>query len=1185
MKSKLFFIAVALVFFWNSSAQGTMSIATSSGNSAFGSNSSLQKGNVVSPNLKAQSGKNAALTQNSYTYVGSFNVGDGPCWPSKPTTYSAVEAAALVFGGASSDYAISVDSNTTDQSTITHTAYLDGYANIQYYTTPAAEDFKQGSTYVPGSFSAYVKDNSDGTNLSCGYSIGITKTNYVWRVIAVTSPPTANDQSFCQGATVSSLVASGTSLQWFAVQTGGVALASDTVLVTGTYYVSQTVNGLESARTSVAVTVNSAIIPTFTAVDAIYSGATLSTLPTTSINGYTGTWSPALSNTATTTYTFTPDAGQCATSTTLTITVYSIISLVSDNTNQSTQFSGWNYNLGNFDYPMTTTDGINYSISSVFLTGTPGAAGYSSPYWVKFRQDNSWLINWGSSAFPSGTGIQNGENICAFTPGTYSVSFNIQTGAYVFTLIAPAPVVSIVGGSIGMPWTTDVDLTVTDGVNYSLTNYNLSVGELKFRQDHNWTVNWGGNSFTTGTGISYGNNIVATPAGIYDVSFNRLSLAYSFSQYTAIPDANFEQALFDLGIDTVNGDHRVLTSAIIGITNLNVQYKNIAELTGIQGFTALQTMSCNNNQLTSINLNGLIALTAFNCGGNHLTSIDVSGLTSLSYLACMYNQLSSLDLSGLNLTYLDCSFNQITNLNLIDLNSLGNIGCTSNQLTSLILPSESLINMNFNLDCKANPNLSCITVSDPVAAAAQMSWFKDATATYLINCANTNQTFCNTGTIANLTPNDVTIKWYAAATGGTKLASTVALTNPTYYFTQTVGGVEGPRNAISVVVNKPATPTATAYQTYCISGVVSNIIATGINISWYSSSTGGSPLDPSTPLASTNYYASQSINGCESLLRKAVTVTVMPSATPTAISPQTFCPGARVSNLVATGNSISWYTSQTGGTALPIATVLSSGTYYVSQKTGVCESLRAPVTVVINVTPTPITSPQLFCRSGLVSDLTATGTNIKWYLALTGGGAMASTTALGTKTYYATQTLNGCESVRTPVSVTIQITPAPTAVTQIFNYSATVSNLVATGSNILWYTTSTGGSPLSSSTLLSSATYYCSQTINGCESTNRKAVIVKVTVALVSTTNSAISKTEIPTEFKIYPNPTSNILSIETSNNTTINKVIVIDLLGKVILDETPVNNQINVERFAPGTYILQVFSGEDKFLTKFIKE
>lgn len=64
-------------------------------------------------------------------------------------------------------------------------------------------------------------------------------------------------------------------------------------------------------------------IPTFAAVGPVCSGATLSALPTSSTNvpPITGTWLPALNNTTTTTYTFTPTAGQCASSTTLQIVV------------------------------------------------------------------------------------------------------------------------------------------------------------------------------------------------------------------------------------------------------------------------------------------------------------------------------------------------------------------------------------------------------------------------------------------------------------------------------------------------------------------------------------------------------------------------------------------------------------------------------------------------------------------------------------------------------------------------------------------------------------------------------------------------------------------------------------------------------------------------------------------------
>ena len=69
------------------------------------------------------------------------------------------------------------------------------------------------------------------------------------------------------------------------------------------------------------ITVNPNITPIFAQVAPICSGATLAALPTTSTNSITGTWSPALDNTATTTYTFTPTAGLCATTATMTITV------------------------------------------------------------------------------------------------------------------------------------------------------------------------------------------------------------------------------------------------------------------------------------------------------------------------------------------------------------------------------------------------------------------------------------------------------------------------------------------------------------------------------------------------------------------------------------------------------------------------------------------------------------------------------------------------------------------------------------------------------------------------------------------------------------------------------------------------------------------------------------------------
>ncbi|WP_157485989.1 T9SS type B sorting domain-containing protein [Flavobacterium soli] len=78
------------------------------------------------------------------------------------------------------------------------------------------------------------------------------------------------------------------------------------------------------------IVVNPAQIVTFTQVAPICEGETLSALPTTSTNGVTGTWSPAVNNSATTTYTFTPDAGQCSSNVTMQIVVHPYPILASD---------------------------------------------------------------------------------------------------------------------------------------------------------------------------------------------------------------------------------------------------------------------------------------------------------------------------------------------------------------------------------------------------------------------------------------------------------------------------------------------------------------------------------------------------------------------------------------------------------------------------------------------------------------------------------------------------------------------------------------------------------------------------------------------------------------------------------------------------------------------------------------
>jgi hypothetical protein len=91
------------------------------------------------------------------------------------------------------------------------------------------------------------------------------------------------------------------------------------------------------------------------------------------------------------------------------------------------------------------------------------------------------------------------------------------------------PSVGILGTSVNGGWDVDVDMLTTDGVNYTLSNYPLTVGHAKFRQDNVWCANWGNNTFPSGTGYQDGPDIPLSNAGSYDISFNKQTGEYSFA--------------------------------------------------------------------------------------------------------------------------------------------------------------------------------------------------------------------------------------------------------------------------------------------------------------------------------------------------------------------------------------------------------------------------------------------------------------------------------------------------------------------------------------------------------------------------------------------------------------------------------------------------------------------------------
>jgi Leucine-rich repeat (LRR) protein len=181
----------------------------------------------------------------------------------------------------------------------------------------------------------------------------------------------------------------------------------------------------------------------------------------------------------------------------------------------------------------------------------------------------------------------------------------------------------------------------------------------------------------------------------------------SVSQTTYVPDDAFEQFLIDAQYDTAPLDDYVPTANIENIVFLELQFLGIADLTGIEDFSALEILRCDYLLLTSLDLSQNTALEYLECIDNQITSLDLSQNTALTTLDCSLNELSTLDLSqNVLLTNLSCSNNNLSNLNLSQNTALTSLSCGFNQLTNLNLSQNSdLVFLDCNDNQLANLNL------------------------------------------------------------------------------------------------------------------------------------------------------------------------------------------------------------------------------------------------------------------------------------------------------------------------------------------------------------------------------------------------------------------------------------------------------------------------------------------------
>lgn len=330
--------------------------------------------------------------------------------------------------------------------------------------------------------------------------------------------------------------------------------------------------------------------------------------------------------------------------------------------------------------------------------------------------------------------------------------------------------------------------------------------------------------------------------------------------------------------------------------------------------------------------------------------------------------------------------------------------------------------------------------------------------------------------------------------------------SPNEYFLHTINGNQLNADGFLSKMEKCNNIPSNSSQNICLGADIQLNASGGTNYSWtgpngYSSNLQNPVISNSSPANSGIYtcHLSGTTNGCDGSFSVHIVVGDNTPPVPTLAHLPTItgdCNTVITSFPTALDNCAG---TITGTTNAPLAYSIP-GTYTIfwTYDDGNGNILTQNQTVIVSGTQVPTTTGlnQTFCATSnpKISDIQVTGQNLKWYDAA--GTVLPVTTPLvNGQTYYTSQTINGCESNKIAVQVTVNTTSKPTAnASQDFCASAnpTLEKLIITGVSLIFY--NAAGAVLPATTpLIHGQTYYVTQTINNCES---EKLAITVTLSL-----------------------------------------------------------------------------------------
>jgi hypothetical protein len=671
------------------------------------------------------------------------------------------------------------------------------------------------------------------------------------------------------------------------------------------------------------ITVNPNITPTFTQVPAICSGATLSALPTTSNNGVSGTWSPALNNTTTTTYTFTPDSGQCATTTTMTINVISNISpptgnasqifcassppTISDLTATGTAIQWYAAATGGSPLASTTNlvDGVTYYASQtvngcdsttrfaviVTLNDPQITASASS---ICIGETVNLNVNYTTSTLCNMNITPNTIPLGNPIPGfTYGGNFN---GHYYYvynspTLWTEGELICRQNGG----YLVCINDIVENNFVSNLTNNNIWIG--MFRDPTTCEFRW-----LDCMDITFTNWRPGEPnSGPCGEPYTQIIRGCSFglNTWNNLNDNSSNGSCYSNMVPIMEIDPTYYTQSVsslvwsTGETTSNINVSPTSSTTYWVDVT-IDGVTCRDNFTVTVNpeITPTFTQEASICSGATLSTLPTTsnnGITG-TWAPALNNTTTT------TYTFTPAA-GQCATTETMTITVNPNITPTFTQVPAICsgatlsaLPTNSTNGINGTWSPALNNTATTTYTFTPTASQCATT----ATMTITVNplpltpTGTSNQSFCaiDGPTINDLVLNTTNVNWYTSASGGLALNSNFPLTNGLVLYAAAIDPItlcENPtRYQVQIQVENPALPTIASEQVFCLENnlTLADINTNGTTMNWYNNPTGGSVVSTTHVLQNGDVFYGAAINsasGCESTTRIPLEITIIDS--------------------------------------------------------------------------------------------------------------------------------------------------------------------------------------------------------------------------------------------------------------------------------------------------------------------